>query len=228
MKVAKVTTRPAKYPVLLEQQKGFSRIDTVDDDHLIDGFIGQATDYVEEYVGRSFISREMTLFLDSFSTGAQRKSAIPFSRQEGWWDGVRTAARNTITTFNGDQFIELTKGPLLSVTQVSTFDEDDAETVYTASNYYVDTESVPGRIVLRSSSIIPTAIRDVNGIKVVYKSGYGEELIDIPEQLRLSIMMTANTMYEQRGDEPDMNKAFILSRGVRQMLTPFVLEQDIG
>ena len=228
MKVAKVTTRPAKYPVLLEQQKGFSRIDTVDDNHLVDAFIGQSTDYVEEYVGRAFISRELTLFLDTFSTGNRRQGGPPLSHQDDWWDGIRTAARSTISSFSGDQFIELTKGPLLSVTQISTFDEDDAETVYAASNYYVDTESMPGRIVLKSSSVIPSDIRDINGIKIVYKSGYGEELIDIPEQLRLAVMMTANTMYEQRGDEPDPNKAFILSRGVRQMLTPFVLEQDIG
>ena len=108
----------------------------------------------------------MTLFLDTFSTGSVRTAPkVPLANNDDWWDGVRTGPVSSLSTYN-QRCIELPRPPLLTVTSLSTFDEDDTETVYDASNYFVDTSSLTGRLVLKSSSSFPTDIREVNGIKI--------------------------------------------------------------
>lgn len=225
MKQAKITTAAAKYPVTIEQQKSFSRIETNEDDFNIETFLASATSLVEEYLGCSLITRTMTLFLDRFTTNSEpTRPKPPFSNgTDDWWDGVRQGPVSSLSV-RQDRSIELPRPPLLSVTELSTFDEDDTETVYAATNYLVDTESRTGRIVLKSSSTFPTDLREVNGIKIVYQAGYGPEIINVPEQIRNAITRTAGALYEDRGDCPD---AETLTQSVMNSLAPFVTGQDL-
>ncbi|MCK5644600.1 MAG: hypothetical protein KAJ19_27630, partial [Gammaproteobacteria bacterium] len=174
-------------------------------------------------LGRSLITRTMTLFLDVFSTGSVRTAPkAPLANNDDWWDGVRTGPVSSLSTYN-QRCIELPRPPLLTVISLSTFDEDDTETVYDASNYFVDTSSLTGRLVLKSDATFPTDVREVNGIKIIYTAGYGPELIDVPEQIRTAILKTAGMLYEERGDNKD---EMTLTKGVMNSLAPFVEGQD--
>ena len=60
----KVTTQPLIEPVTVDEAKIFSRIDTIEEDNLIEGFIESVRMAAEEYLGRAFISQTITTVLD--------------------------------------------------------------------------------------------------------------------------------------------------------------------
>lgn len=97
-------------------------------------------------------------------------------------------------------FIALPRPPLASVTHVKTYDEADTATTMNASNYFVDTVSQPGRVILRSSGVWPTVSRSANGFEVQYVAGYGSQASDVPLALRQGILSHIAHLYENRGE----------------------------
>jgi uncharacterized phiE125 gp8 family phage protein len=63
----KLLTPPATYPVTLAEAKAQCRIDGNDDDTYLTALIAAATDYVQEYTGRSLVAQTWELHLDAFS-----------------------------------------------------------------------------------------------------------------------------------------------------------------
>jgi uncharacterized phiE125 gp8 family phage protein len=63
----RLITAPASYPVTLDEAKAHCRVDSVEDDTLIDGLIAAATDHIELYTGRAIMSQTWELVLDQFS-----------------------------------------------------------------------------------------------------------------------------------------------------------------
>lgn len=62
-----LVTAAASYPVTLAEAKAQCRIDSDDENAMIDGLIAAATDYVERYIGRAIITQTWRLTLDEFS-----------------------------------------------------------------------------------------------------------------------------------------------------------------
>lgn len=60
-------TPPAAYAVTTSEAKAHCRVDGTDDDTLIDGLIAAATEYAEQYTGRSLAAQTWKLTLDAFS-----------------------------------------------------------------------------------------------------------------------------------------------------------------
>lgn len=96
--------------------------------------------------------------------------------------------------------LELRRSPLVSVTHVKTYDDADTATTFASSNYFVDTVSQPGRIVLRSAASWPTADRVANPIEVEYKAGYGTDPASVPADIRQAVLMLTANLYEHRGE----------------------------
>lgn len=95
--------------------------------------------------------------------------------------------------------IELPQPPLISITSVSTLDEDDVATTYSSDNYYAITESTPGLLVIKNDVDWPTNDDRIHGgYQVIYKAGYGTGSDDVPQTIRLGIMMWATYVYETR------------------------------
>jgi len=63
-RVWKVTTEPIIEPVTVDEVKLFARIDTTEEDDLIEGFIQTARTAAEDYLGRAFLSQTITSVLD--------------------------------------------------------------------------------------------------------------------------------------------------------------------
>jgi len=99
----------------------------------------------------------------------------------------------------GDKIV-LPRGPLLSVSKVLTFDEDDTASEWAATNYYVNCVSMPGEVVLRAEASWPVAARRTNGFAVEYVAGYGANADDVPREVRLAMMQLALHWYENRGE----------------------------
>ncbi len=95
--------------------------------------------------------------------------------------------------------ISLPKPPLVSISSVVTLDEDGTETTYAATNYYVVTESIPGELVIKQSSSLPTnTVRDRGGFKITYIAGYGATANLVPRQIRQAILQLVTLRYEKR------------------------------
>lgn len=94
-----------------------------------------------------------------------------------WWPGT---------------VVELPRPPLISITKVATLDEDDTETTYSSSNYYVVTEGIPGKIILKRSVTAPqNTERNYGGYLIEFKAGYGTNASDVPRPIREGIMLWA-------------------------------------
>lgn len=114
--------------------------------------------------------------------------------------------------------------PLISVTSISTLDEDNTETTYSSDYYYVITESIPGRIVIKQGYTEPTNTqRDAGGFKIVYKAGYGDS-DNVPKIIKTAIMQWVTYVYENRSmtEENDLlNKYNEPPNDVKKMIQQF-------
>lgn len=189
MGTSKLVTGPTVWPVSADELGAHLRLNQSGGSYPEEAFlldlIKGATEFAEAETGLVMLEQTWAYYLDE----------VPIQSDGlGWWDGVREGAMNQ----EHPRFIELTKGPLISITNVKSFDSDDAESTFAAANYYADTASRPGRIVLRSGSVWPTNVRSVNGLVVTYKAGFGAEAANVPFQLRQAIKVIAAHWYENR------------------------------
>ncbi len=117
--------------------------------------------------------------------------------------------------------IELMYPPLISVQSVNTVDESNVETVYSSDNYYVITESIPGRLIIKQSVEMPSnADRDYAGYNIKYTAGYGSAS-SIPKQIKIAIMQWVTMIYEKRSmTENDLNE-IIIPKEVVKILKPY-------
>jgi len=110
-----------------------------------------------------------------------------------WFDG-----------FPAGNFFELSKAPLLSVTSVSYTDYAESSTSMTVStDYIVDSDSEPGRIVLAYGKSWPSYTPSAkNPVKVRYVAGYeaesGDYRVNIPETIRQAILLMVGHLYNNR------------------------------
>ena len=117
--------------------------------------------------------------------------------------------------------IEFPFSPLISVTSVETISELDVGTVYSSDNYYVITDSVPGRLAIKQDVTKPeNEDRDFGAFRIIYIAGYGPAATDVPQAIRDAIKMWATDIYENRviGATPP--------KLVRDMLAPFIIHND--
>ena len=109
--------------------------------------------------------------------------------------------------------------PLQSVTHIKTYDDSDTEATWAASNYYVDTISRPGRILMRLTSTSPVVAlpRVGNFVEVEFVAGFGARN-SVPEDIKLAIMRLCAERVTNHGD--DM-AARHLPRDVRALMSKY-------
>ena len=194
------TTAPATEVATVAEMDTYLRGDNVlesVDGELLTTLIQAAREYVEEFTRLAFIAQTWTLYMDDWP-----RANNPLE----WWDGVREGSQ--VGSYTGE--LVLPRGPLLGVTSLSVFDYDNTETVFSASNYFINTNSNPGSLILNSGQQWPIFYRQKQGIKVVYTCGYGDNPTDVPAPLRTAIRMLAAHWYENREftkTQSDMNQA---------------------
>lgn len=70
--------------------------------------------------------------------------------------------------------------PLVSVTGVFSSDIDNDETEFDSSNYSIDTDRKPGRVILNDSAVWPSNLRSKKAVRVRYVAGYANTITDFP------------------------------------------------
>jgi uncharacterized phiE125 gp8 family phage protein len=98
-----------------------------------------------------------------------------------------------------DVNIQIPRSPLISISGVYTIGEDDTETEFSSSNYYVVTSTEPGQVVIKNGGTIPTNTdRYTAGFAIDFVAGYGALSTDVPSSILNAIKMWATMVYELR------------------------------
>jgi hypothetical protein len=178
-------TAPASEPVTVDEVKAHARIETTADDTLLGYYITGARQLVESITGKALITQTWVLTLDNW----------PADKCDEWWDGVREAP---ISITQRAQ-VTIRKAPFLAISSVVTRDEDDTETTWASTNYYVDKRHGFGRLNLRQGQTWPAIVsRSFGAIKITFTAGYGTSASDVPMGLRQAIKDLVAHWYENR------------------------------
>jgi len=124
----------------------------------------------------------------------------------------------TLDTFPSTGAIRLPMGPVQSVTSVNSYDEDDTETLFAATNYLVDTAG--DRLALNLDAVWPSDLRPYNAGVITYVTGYGNASTDVPDDLILATRMLVGHYYENR--EAVGASMSTLPLGAQALLQPYV------
>lgn len=98
---------------------------------------------------------------------------------------------------DGDAF-RLAFPPLQSVTSITYTDANGDSQTFSSTKYIVDTKSKPARIALAYQQEWPTTREIANAVTVRFVAGYGADFADVPEGIRLAMMMMIGHWYENR------------------------------
>lgn len=93
--------------------------------------------------------------------------------------------------------LEMPYGELQSVTWLKYTDCDDTETTVSTDDYYVDTISDPGQVVLKHGKSWPSAtLRTYAPITARIVCGYGDTADDVPSQIKTAIKIGIAKLYQ--------------------------------
>ena len=204
--------------VSIAEFKAFARIDSSDstENTLIESLVFLAQDMAETYVGRAITYQVLTLSLDR----------LPFYQDEKLQEGVYTAP----DLQSNSNYIVLPKPNLIAVNSVKYYNNADTASTFASSNYYVDTSSEQGRVVLKNGVSWPTAseLRNANAYEIEYKAGYGSSNSDTaastPKLLIHAIKVLALHLYENREIATSMSVNMIPNT-VAMLFAPFKVQR---
>ena len=177
-----VASSTAIYPVTADELREHLR-EVSDPDATLIALIEAAQGYFEEATGKAVIERTEVIVMDAWPSGSLSE----------WWDGERQGAIGA----EAKRFIELPRSPLISIDHVKTYDDAGAATVFSASSYFADTNSTPGRLALVGGAVWALPGRNVAGIEIQYKAGYSQPQA-IPAPWKRAILQIAAHWYENR------------------------------
>ena len=183
------TTEPASTPVTLAEAKAYMKVDFTDapNDAIITMMIESATSRVESYTRRALIEQTWEYWASRPGGDVDENQLHPDYPLE-----------LALSSGRGSR-IYLPYPPLLTVTEISTFAPDDTETVFASSNYLVVTESTPGYVALNDGISWPTNLRASAGFKIVFTAGFGDEVGDVPSDIKLAVLTLVTEAYDNRG-----------------------------
>jgi len=175
--------------------------------------------YEKAYTGtKQYIRVVATVAVDTCSFGVNVIKDAPTSSEDTYLEGIIKAVRlyfeehllnrALITQIweyyldkfpESDDFIEIPKPPLQSITSLIYTDSDGTANTFSSDDYSVDSVSEMGRLVLGYNKSWPTAtLTPQNPIKITFTVGYGVATTDVPELIRQGILVYCADMYEVR------------------------------
>jgi uncharacterized phiE125 gp8 family phage protein len=94
--------------------------------------------------------------------------------------------------------LTLRLNPVIGIGAITVYDRDGAPQELPATAYRLDAAARPARIALLGAAGPLTPGAPLNGVEIDVTAGYGASGIDVPQPLRLAIMMLATRWYEGR------------------------------
>lgn len=94
--------------------------------------------------------------------------------------------------------ISLPRPNLLTVASFKYLDGSNVEQTVDPALYTVDTENLPGRILLNWGQSWPLTYPARNAVRITYTAGYGAAATTIPESIKHAMKLLITDLYEQR------------------------------
>lgn len=181
----KVIAAPTDEPVSLEQAKAHLRVDTTDQDDLIESLITAARERVEEETGRALITQTLEIALDYFVEPPDLRYV-------------------TYPYLTPAKAILLPRPPLQALKRITYIDGDGNEVLLhdevgsptVISDLVVDTYSAPGRLVPASGGNWPSVQDRANAVVIRYTAGYGDHGDDVPKSIVQAILLLIGHLHE--------------------------------
>ena len=182
------TSAPAAEPLVLADVKNYLRVDAdlTNDDALITMMIGAARRYAEHYTGRSFITQQWRLVMDSFPGQMQAAYAM--------WGQIFGLPANGVL---------FEKGPVQSVDSiVYTAMDGTTQTIATpgAPNYAVDLSDPVPRMTPGFGRVWPIPLPQIGAVAINFTAGYGATAASVPEGIRDWMLMRIKSRYDTGGE----------------------------
>lgn len=150
---------PAGEPVSLDEAKGHLRVDTDDDNGLIDGWIAAAREYVEAHTHRKLLTQTWDLKRDAFPCYGEA-IWLPFPPVSSVTSVTYTATDGTSTVWSSSLYtVDPPAGP----------------------------QAEPARIVPAYGQSYPSTRSEVNAVTVRFVCGYGAAG-DVPAMLKACLL----------------------------------------
>jgi len=119
--------------------------------------------------------------------------------------------------------IQIPYGPLISVTSVKYYDEDNVQQTMSASLYEVDTYSNVPRIVVTDSW--PATYDKINAVEIIYSAGYGAAGSNVPKPLKQAMYLILGHLYENR--EQVGTISYEIPFGAEVLMSPYTVEHSV-
>lgn len=106
--------------------------------------------------------------------------------------------------------LTLPRPALISIDSIKYYDTANTEATFDAVNYFVDTSSEIGRLMLGYQKQWPTVIlRPINGVLIRFTAGYGADAGAVPDSVKDALYMYCSWRYDNRtGESGSIPKAF--------------------
>ena len=184
-----ISSAPAVEPLSTSETKTFLKVDSSDEDTLIDTLIKASRQLIEREYDVALITQTLDFKFDDFPI---------------------------IEHCNPDGAIIPLVRPIQSVTYIKYNDTDGNEQTWYSSVYTVDADDQreQARIVPAYDEEYPETRIEINAVTVRAVCGYGDAATDIPENIKLAMLMQIAFWYENREDMP----LKMMGRTTRQLL----------
>jgi uncharacterized phiE125 gp8 family phage protein len=150
---------------------------TLPDDQadLVGGFIVAVRQKCENELRRALLTQTWDLVLDSFLR--------PGARCPSW------------------NAIEIPLPPLQSVVSVKYLSTANVLTTLAPTEYVVDLDSTPGRVMPAYGKTWPSTLDFPNAVRIQFVAGYGDEAEDVPQCIKNWMLLNVANLYENRESE---------------------------
>ena len=201
-----VVTAETAHAITSTEAKNWLRVDGSDDDTVIGNLIIASHNWAKRYTVRTLTTQKLKMSIDSIYD-----ADIPI--KEGSYVGIdQDITRRSII---------LPQSPVASISNVKYYNDEDTESTFASSSYYLDSASGPAKFVLRNGESYPTGLRVANALEITYVAGYGG-VNDVPQDIKHACLIYTAWLFEHRGDGTDRNSA---PYQATQLLQPYVIRQ---
>jgi uncharacterized phiE125 gp8 family phage protein len=122
-----------------------------------------------------------------------------------------------INSWPDTRAIALPLSPVIAVTDVIIYGDDDAAATLDPAHYYLERRAKPPFLALRNDRSVPAAGRRYAGIEVKMTVGYGATAASVPEDIRQALLLTITSWYADRGE----NQSGFLPLMARELIAPY-------
>lgn len=121
--------------------------------------------------------------------------------------------------------IYLPKAPVQSITSITYVDDNGATQTWGASNYLLDSKQEPARLTTAYNISYPSIREQLNSVTIRHVVGYGANPSDVPENIRVAIMLLVGEMYNSRQESVYGVSVSQVSITADRLLSPYRLQR---